>query len=328
MYPSERSSAIDSSKPGLSRKPAPHVEAAPDIIVEGPPFGPRLRRAIILLVSALGVHLWVVRAPVIKAGLAHLPSVAAPEFVRSGLAAGSSASPGLSTATAPRPVHVRTEFITARENPGEAIVGTSGMRLAKGAFTNKPAVETASAKTSLDESRLGSRLPETSATEAPAAPEETPAPAPARVSSGTPAERPASTGAPVLAERSVAADTPAPAVVSSALELRHQEDSVRGVLLDYTRAFERLDVQAAKAIWHSVDDRALQRAFQQLDGQKLHFASCGVSVSGRDANARCRGDATYRPKVGSRVLRLTEREWTFSLSRDNDRWQIVNATLQ
>jgi hypothetical protein len=117
-------------------------------------------------------------------------------------------------------------------------------------------------------------------------------------------------------------------VVDRAAELRRQEDTVRSVLVEYARAFERLDVQAAKAIRPSLDDRALQRAFQQLDGQQLRFASCGVSVSGHDASARCRGDATYRPKVGSRVVRLTEREWTFNLSRDNDRWQIVNATLQ
>jgi len=118
-----------------------------------------------------------------------------------------------------------------------------------------------------------------------------------------------------------------PAVDRSA-ELRKDQEKVLRVLHDYTRAFERLDVRAAKAIWPSVDDRALQRAFEQLEGQELRFASCGVSVSGHDANARCRGEATYRPKVGSRVLRLTEREWTFNLSRDNDTWQIVKATLQ
>jgi hypothetical protein len=121
---------------------------------------------------------------------------------------------------------------------------------------------------------------------------------------------------------------PATGAVDRAAELRKQEEIVRTVLLDYARAFERLDVQAAKAIWPSVDDRALRRAFQRLDGQQLRFASCGVSVTERDANARCRGEATYRPKVGPRVLRLTEREWRFSLARDNDRWQIVNATLQ
>lgn len=119
-----------------------------------------------------------------------------------------------------------------------------------------------------------------------------------------------------------------PTVPDRAAALQREEEIVRQVLRDYAQAFERLDVQAAKALWPTLDDRALQRAFQQLDGQQLRFAACGVAVSGRDANARCRGDATYRPKVGSRTLRLTSREWTFNLSRDNDRWQIVNATLQ
>jgi hypothetical protein len=136
---------------------------------------------------------------------------------------------------------------------------------------------------------------------------------------------PMSAGPVVIAEKTLGS---AAGAADHAAELRKQEEIVRSVLRDYTRAFERLDVQAAKAIWPSVDDRALRRAFQQLDGQQLRFASCGVSVTERDANARCRGEATYRPKVGSRVLRLTQREWTFNLARDNDRWQIVNATLQ
>jgi hypothetical protein len=128
----------------------------------------------------------------------------------------------------------------------------------------------------------------------------------------------------VIPEKTLA---PAASAAERAAELRKQEEDVRSVLRDYTRAYERLDVQAAKAIWPSVDDRALRRAFQQLDGQQVRFASCGVSVTERAANARCRGEATYRPKVGS-VLRLTQREWTFNLARDNDRWQIVKATLQ
>jgi hypothetical protein len=111
-------------------------------------------------------------------------------------------------------------------------------------------------------------------------------------------------------------------------ELREQEQIVRRILREYTRAFERLDVRAAKAVWPSLDDRALQRAFQELDSQQVRFASCGVSITGPDANARCRGDATYRPKVGSRVVHLHEREWTFNLSRGEDGWQIVNARMQ
>jgi hypothetical protein len=121
---------------------------------------------------------------------------------------------------------------------------------------------------------------------------------------------------------------PAVQVPDPNLDLQKQQQVVLQILREYTRAFERMDVQAAKAVWPSLDDRALQRAYQQLDGQHLQLASCGVSISGVDANARCRGNATYRPKVGSRVLHVTEREWTFNLSRGAGGWQIVNARIQ
>lgn len=121
---------------------------------------------------------------------------------------------------------------------------------------------------------------------------------------------------------------PAALIASADRPGRRDEEIVRQLLNEYAQAFERFDVQAVKALRPTLDDRALQRAFQRLDAQQFQFESCGVAVSGREANARCRGSATYRPKVGSRVLRLTAREWTFNLSRDNDRWQIVNATLQ
>ncbi|MGH9372703.1 MAG: hypothetical protein ACRD15_14345 [Vicinamibacterales bacterium] len=111
-------------------------------------------------------------------------------------------------------------------------------------------------------------------------------------------------------------------------DLKKQEQVVLQIVRDYTRAYERMDVRAAKALWPSLDDRALQRAFEQLDAQQLRFPSCGVSITGQGANARCKGDATYRPKVGTRVLRLTERVWTFNLSRSDDGWQIVDARIQ
>jgi hypothetical protein len=111
-------------------------------------------------------------------------------------------------------------------------------------------------------------------------------------------------------------------------DVQKQEQVVRQILREYARAFDRLDVQAAKAVWPSLDDRALQRAFQQLDAQHVQFASCGVAITGPAANARCLGNATYRPKVGSRVMRVTGREWTFNLARSEGGWQIVNATIQ
>ncbi|MGH9374474.1 MAG: hypothetical protein ACRD15_23395 [Vicinamibacterales bacterium] len=112
---------------------------------------------------------------------------------------------------------------------------------------------------------------------------------------------------------------------AAATDARKQE--VLDILGEYTKAYERLDVQAAKAVWPTLDDRALQHAFGQLDAQRLQFASCGVSIAGRDAKARCTGEATYHPKVGSRVLRFREREWTFNLSRNARGWQIVEARI-
>jgi hypothetical protein len=133
------------------------------------------------------------------------------------------------------------------------------------------------------------------------------------------------------------AHTPAPPAIAAravpttaADEVNKQKEIVLAVLREYSRAYERLDVQATKAVYPSVDDRKLQRAFQELEAQQVRFASCGVSISssGAGANARCRGDATYRPKVGSRIMRLTNREWTFSLSRDGSGWQILDARMQ
>jgi hypothetical protein len=228
-------------------------------------------------------------------------------------------------------VRVRTEFISAGMSdthrvtlPPEVPVGTMGVMQARAELT--PAAESPLAVTDtlargllvglkthpLPELALAATRPVTNEVVEEIPPAAPLAPA-ARVDN---APRDAS---------SVASVSPA---VDRSAELRRDEEGVLRVLHDYTRAYERLDVQATKAIYPSVNDRALQRAFEQLDGQQLRFASCDLSFTGHDANARCRGEATYRPKVGSRVLRITEGEWTFNLSRANDTWQIVKATLQ
>ena len=99
---------------------------------------------------------------------------------------------------------------------------------------------------------------------------------------------------------------------------------------EYTRALERLDVHATKAIYPSVDDRRLRRLFEDVETQRFQFASCGVSFSssGRGANAWCLGNSTFRPKIGSRVLRYTDQVWEFNLARDGGGWQILEARIQ
>jgi hypothetical protein len=280
-----------------------------------------------MLLAAIGAHMWLVHPRPADGLAARLPAALSTVVSKSGLAMAPSVVARQAPTPSGRSVQVRAEFINVpvafewggsshRRTP-EHPVATSGFVLAS---LNAP--------------------PETSDRETTglAANPVLPAVHPTQTLDAV-VTRPVAIEAPEYAPEGVLAlvSAPPPEVKTVApdasaaertAELRKQEEIVRGVLLDYARAFERLDVKAAKAIWPSVDDRALQRAFQRLDGQELHFASCGVSVTERDANARCRGEATFRPKVGPRVLRVTEREWTFSLARANDRWQIVNATLQ
>lgn len=115
---------------------------------------------------------------------------------------------------------------------------------------------------------------------------------------------------------------------STADPMSEDKQDVLQVLQQYKQAYERLDAKAAQAVWPSVNGRALERAFRDLDGQELRFAECKVvSVSGPRANAKCRGEATHRQKIGKRVVHWPAQEWTFSLSRHENRWEIVRADL-
>jgi hypothetical protein len=112
------------------------------------------------------------------------------------------------------------------------------------------------------------------------------------------------------------------------VRLPAQEERIQQVLQAYRTAFEQLDAAAAKSVWPTVDVRALGYAFSQLAGQRLTFESCGISVSGDAASARCRGQAEYLPKVGGRRALVTSGEWVFNLARRETDWQIVAANVK
>ena len=107
-----------------------------------------------------------------------------------------------------------------------------------------------------------------------------------------------------------------------------QKALVLRVLNQYAAAFGRLDVDATKAVYPTVNYSALRRAFNQLETQRVTFDVCRVSIDGREANARCQGEAAYRPRVGPRSLQRASREWTFNLSKADEVWQIVKATVR
>jgi hypothetical protein len=100
---------------------------------------------------------------------------------------------------------------------------------------------------------------------------------------------------------------------------------VEEVLRRYARAYDALDASAARAVWPSVNEKALARAFQDLSSQNVSFNNCDIDIRGAVANASCSGEASYVVKVGSREPRTESRLWRFELRRDGDAWKIENA---
>jgi hypothetical protein len=108
----------------------------------------------------------------------------------------------------------------------------------------------------------------------------------------------------------------------------NEEALVRQLLDEYTGAFERRDVGATKVLYPNVDGKALKRAFEQIASQRLTLEACGITISGSTANARCRGSATFQPRIGTRPVQIASREWTFDLSKQDTSWRIVNTYVR
>ncbi|MGH9347087.1 MAG: hypothetical protein ACRD26_07455, partial [Vicinamibacterales bacterium] len=119
---------------------------------------------------------------------------------------------------------------------------------------------------------------------------------------------------------------PSAAPAASAVVIPAAEQGrVEEVLRRYARAYGALDAGAARAVWPTVDERALARAFQNLASQNVSFDDCDIDIRGVVANVSCRGQASYVGKVGSREPRTESRTWRFELRRDGDAWKIENA---
>ena len=99
---------------------------------------------------------------------------------------------------------------------------------------------------------------------------------------------------------------------------------VRRVLMQYEAAYSSLDAAAARRVWPSLDARALTRAFEALQSQRVSLGRCDVSVTGTSARAACRGSAQWTPKVGGGARR-EPRQWSFDLRKSGGEWRIVDA---
>jgi hypothetical protein len=100
---------------------------------------------------------------------------------------------------------------------------------------------------------------------------------------------------------------------------------VRSVLNQYASAYGTLDASAVRAVWPTVNQRALQRAFDDLSSQRVSFDDCDIAVNGTSAQASCRVTASYVGKVGGQGPRTEPRTVTFELKRDGDAWRIQKA---
>lgn len=130
----------------------------------------------------------------------------------------------------------------------------------------------------------------------------------------------------------VAAATNVRDVDAAALPLagrrREDERDIYQVLQQYERAYERLDVNAARAVWPSLNTRALARAFDGLKEQSLEFSQCRVAMESREATAICGGHASYVPRVGHQTTRTEPREWTFRLQKVDQGWLIAKTEVR
>jgi len=102
--------------------------------------------------------------------------------------------------------------------------------------------------------------------------------------------------------------------------------AIQDLLGRYRTAFGDLDVAGVRQVWPSVNQRSLERAFRQLEGQDLFFFSCTIGVTGRRAEAACVGSSTFIPTVGNRSPQSGPSQWNFKLSKTSaGPWLIEEA---
>ena len=96
----------------------------------------------------------------------------------------------------------------------------------------------------------------------------------------------------------------------------------------YQTAYRNLDAVAARAVWPSVDTKALSKAFDRLERQDLIFDSCQIAVSAAGAVASCSGSAWYVPRIGNKAPHDDQRQWDFTLSKVAGAWLIDTVSAR
>jgi len=100
-----------------------------------------------------------------------------------------------------------------------------------------------------------------------------------------------------------------------------EQPAILAAINRYQAAYENLDATAAKKVWPTVNERALAKAFGELESQTLTFEPCQIDVTGTRARASCPGYARYVGRVG-KTSHGQRRDWTFVLQKSNESWHI------
>ena len=98
--------------------------------------------------------------------------------------------------------------------------------------------------------------------------------------------------------------------------------AIESVLGQYRTAFNTLDAGAAVAVWPTVNEKTLAKAFERLESHAVSFDNCQIEVFSVLAEAACSGSSRYVRRVGSRTPRHEARHWRFSLRKAGDGWVI------
>ena len=85
-------------------------------------------------------------------------------------------------------------------------------------------------------------------------------------------------------------------------------------------------MRTAAALWPSLDQDALARAFAGLDRQDVHFDRCDIDASGARGSAVCVGTVRYVPSVGGATEKEDRITWTFDLARSGEDWRIAGLS--
>jgi hypothetical protein len=245
---------------------------------------------------------------------------------------GDVATTGLQPPPVSRPVPDEIREVPTGETP-DSFVALPANRLASNAVTTSPVVNgeipddyVAPARRASNDAREAPVVPTGRAGTPSSLANVVRQPAPIIDPLGTPAGTSLPLPAPAVSSAPVA---PAAAPAAAAIVPPPNESlRVRSVLDQYARAYGRLDVSAVRAVWPSVDERALARAFSDLSSQTVSFDRCDIDIDpqsgGSNARASCYGRASYVGKVGSQQ-RTESRTVRFELKRDGDAWKIHKA---